>query len=323
MLGIIVGLVGGAVALAVVGLYQWFYGRRFRVLERLTRYGNLVPRSPGEGEGKPAHRDKGKIWSRAGQRLLRPLNGYLTYVERELAKTTILLRPEEFALGALGTAVGLMVVTFLLMGLNLVLMVTLAALGFYFWHFGLARAKTKRLQLFDQQVVEVLDLIGNGLRSGYSFLQAAEMVARETDPPMGTEFKRLLRETGLGVDVETALLDMGRRVDSEDMDMVVTAILIQRQVGGDLAEVLGKISHTIRERIRLQKELRTLTAQGRLSALIIMLLPPGVAFLIFMMSPSFITVLFLDPLGRMLLLMAAVMQLLGIMVIRRIVNLEV
>lgn len=312
-----------ASSLAVIGLSQLFNSRRLQVLERLERYAALAPGALEEEKAEAAPTGAGLL-----QRLLSswrhfgPVGAYLAFVEKELAKTTILLRPEEFAIGSTCTAAAIFFLLDLL-GQPLLLTIVGGLLGFYSWHVLLVRAKRKRLQAFNRQVIDALELIANSLKAGYGFLQAVEMVANESDPPMSLEFRRLLRDTTLGINVETALQDLGRRVESEDMDLVITAILIQRQVGGNLAEVLTKIAHTIRERIKLKNELRTLTAQGRISGLIIMLLPPGVGFLIYLMNRDFINILFVEPVGRMLLFFALVMQVLGYLVIRRIINIEV
>lgn len=308
-----------AVTFGVLALYLLFTGKRQQIVERLRRYADLVP-ARGE-EGTLPEGENGKLRRRVWRRL-RPVRRYLAYVEKELSKTTILLRPEEFAAGAVGTGTILFLLLYVV-GESLFLAISVGLLGFYLWHFMLARAKRKRVQLFNEQVVDSLELIANGLKSGYSFLQAAELVANEAAPPMATEYKRLLREANLGVNIETALQDLAHRVESEDMELVVTAILIQRQVGGNLAEVLDKISHTIRERVRLQNELRAHTAQGRMSAWVVSLLPPGIAVYIFFTNRQFIMVLFGEPLGRLLLLIAIVMQIFGVLIIRRIVNIEV
>lgn len=312
-----------AASLAVLGGYELVHARRLKVLDRLQRYSGLVP-TAGEMalEGPP---DMPPLQSSGWRQALdgvAPVRRYLQGLEKELSRTTILLRPEEFALGALGTALGLWLLLFWL-GTHLFLQLAGAALGYFLWIAALRRSQRRRLRAFNNQLVEVLGMIVNGLRAGYSFMQAAEMVAAESNPPMSVEFQRLVKDTGMGVTTETALQDLSQRVGSEDMDLVVTAILIQRQVGGNLAELLEQISYTIRERIKLQRELRTLTSQQRLSGLIIMLLPPGLALIIFLMNPEFLEPLYLEPLGRLLLVVAASMQIIGILLIRRIMSIEV
>ncbi|MDI6869863.1 MAG: type II secretion system F family protein [Bacillota bacterium] len=181
----------------------------------------------------------------------------------------------------------------------------------------------KRQKAFNAQLAEALTVMSNSLKAGYSFLQAMEMVSREMLPPISVEFGRALREVSLGVATESALEAMVRRIGSDDLDLVVTCVLIQRQVGGNLAEILDNISHTIRERIRIKGEIKTLTAQGRMSGLIISLLPFALAGLMFVLSPKYIGQLLANPLGRGMLAMGLVSEGIGIFFIRKITNVEV
>jgi len=141
--------------------------------------------------------------------------------------------------------------------------------------------KEKRKQKIAKQIPDMLNILASSLKAGYSFLQALDLLAREIPPPLTEEVNRLLQETRLGVGVEDALINFNQRINSKDMDLVVTALLIQRQVGGNLAEILETIGSTIRERLRIQGEIRSLTAQGRLSAMIFILLPLGIAGFLF------------------------------------------
>jgi len=198
-----------------------------------------------------------------------------------------------------------------------------AALGFMF-PFILVQLKTaKRMKTFNRQLGDALILIANSLRTGYSFMQASDMVAQEMRPPISTEFARTVKEMNLGITMEDSLTNLAKRIDSEDLDLVLTAVLIQRQVGGNLSEVLDNIARTIRERIRIRGEIRTLTAQGRISGIIISLLPVGLGLVIFVLNPEYVKVLFVHPLGRIMLGVALVGQVVGILVIRRIVDIEI
>ncbi|HHX77511.1 MAG TPA: secretion system protein, partial [Firmicutes bacterium] len=166
-------------------------------------------------------------------------------------------------------------------------------------------------------------IIANGLRAGYSFPQAMDVVAREMEPPIAEEFNRVIRDNRLGKTMEEALKELTERNDNEDLDMIVTALLIQRQVGGNLAEILDKIENTIRERVRIKGEIKTLTAQQRMSAAIIVLLPFAVTGIIYLMNPDYIMTLFRQPLGLIMVAVALVFQSLGIFMIRKIVNIDV
>jgi tight adherence protein B len=181
----------------------------------------------------------------------------------------------------------------------------------------------RRAKAFNDQLGDTLILIANALRTGYSFMQAIEMVAREMLPPISAEFGRTLKEMNLGIQTETAMNNMAMRVDSDDLDLVITAVLIQRQVGGNLAEVLESIAGTIRERIRIKGEIRTLTAQGRMSGVIISLLPVALLVALKLINPGYIDLLFTNQVGQMMLGIAIFGQILGVMAIQRIVNIKI
>jgi len=183
-------------------------------------------------------------------------------------------------------------------------------------------AINRRLSRFEAQIGSALIIIANSLRAGFSFLQALEMVSREMPDPIASEFRRVLREMNLGTPMEQALMNLSKRVGSSDLDLVVTAVLIQRQVGGNLAEVLDNISGTIRERIRVAGEVKTLTAQGRISGIIIGFLPVFLALILFLINREYIVTLFTDSRGLMLLAAGLVSQVLGLLFIKKIVDIR-
>lgn len=170
---------------------------------------------------------------------------------------------------------------------------------------------------------DIVTVAAGALRAGYSFLQAIDILASETKGRMGDEFKRMLRELSLGVGVEEALTHAALRVASTDFDLIVAAVLVQRQVGGNLAEVLDITGETIRERIRIKGEVRTLTAQGRMSLWIFTLLTPGIAAALFLMNPGYISTLWQSSTGIAMVVGAIIGQVLGTFVIRNIVRIEV
>jgi tight adherence protein B len=196
-------------------------------------------------------------------------------------------------------------------------------LGWMVPHVLLARAEKKRLKLFEQQLPDALSIIANALRSGYSFLQAMDVVSREMPEPIAREFNLVLRETRVNIPIDEALTGLVGRVKSPDLDLVITAVLIQRQVGGNLSEVLDKIGGTIKERIRLQGEIRTLTTQGRMSGWIVSLLPMALAVVFHLVSPGYLNPLWQNPVGWILLFAGVVMQGIGVLMIKNMVNLEV
>jgi len=180
----------------------------------------------------------------------------------------------------------------------------------------------KRLSLIEGQIVDGLGLISNSMKSGYSFLQAIELCSNEAPLPIRDEFKRILRETNLGRPLEEALADFGERIPTEDVRLMLTAILIQRQVGGNLSEVLDKIAFTIRERIRIKGEVDTLTAQGKMQGIILIILPFGLLAVISRIQPELVKVLFTTLMGQILLVVATILMIIGGTLIRKIVDIK-
>ena len=181
----------------------------------------------------------------------------------------------------------------------------------------------RRSTSFTNQLGDCLMMVANALRAGFSFLQAMEMISKEMEPPISEEFQHVMRDIGLGATVERALDDMDERVGSPDFSLVVTAVLIQQQVGGDLAQILDTISETIQDRIRMRREVKTLTTQGRLSGWILILTPIALALFMTSSDPNYLDPLFKNPIGQMILVATIVMEIIGAIVIKRIVDIEV
>ena len=181
----------------------------------------------------------------------------------------------------------------------------------------------RRETAFTNQLGDCLMMVANAMRAGFSFLQAMELVSKEMEPPISEEFKHVMRDIGLGASVERALDDMDKRVSSPDFSLVVTAVLIQQQVGGDLAHILDTISDTIQDRIRMRREVRTLTAQGRMSGWVLAALPFALGAFISVVNPSYIEPLFTERVGQMAIAFGVVMVLIGFFVIQRIVDIDV
>ena len=180
----------------------------------------------------------------------------------------------------------------------------------------------RRRNAFTEQLGDCLTTVSNALRAGYSFQQAMEVIAKEMEPPISDEFAHITTDLAMGITLENALEQMNKRVDSADLDLVVTAVLIQREVGGNLAQILDSISDTIMERIRMKREIMALTAQGRFSALVLTSLPFVTAGIMYMLSPKQIMMLFENPTGRMALVFSVVMMIIGFIVIQRIVDID-
>jgi tight adherence protein B len=254
---------------------------------------------------------------------------------RELAAADLRLKVSEYlglwALSTLGLPALFYLLSVILPALrNPIALVIGLILGFLLPRFWLNRRKSGRLNAFNKQLPDTITLIANGLRSGSSFLQAIEMVLREAAPPVSTEFGRVIREVNLGLALDEALENIVRRVKSDDLELMVVAISIQHTVGGNLAEILDSIAYTIRERVRIKGEIRTLTAQQRLSGYVVGFLPFALAGFIFIVAPTFFQPMFENPpgilglpAGVIILSVGGVMMAAGFVFIRRIVDIEV
>lgn len=191
-------------------------------------------------------------------------------------------------------------------------------LAWFYLRFSIQR----RQKAFMNQLGGMLEMSANALRAGFSFIQAFELISREMDAPIGRESEKVLREINLGSTMETALTHMQERVQSQDFELVVTAVLIQRQVGGNLADILDTISYTIEERVRMRREVMALTAQGRLTGLVLAALPFALGGFLYFGSPGYLDPLFNDPIGHMAIAGAIVMIIIGFVVIRKIVDIK-
>lgn len=253
----------------------------------------------------------------------------------ELARADLKMKPAEFILFWAITPIFFVFIAFVLGFVlpgfrNPVALVLVALAGLWAPRLFLKRRQARRLKAFADQLPDTITLLANSLRAGSSFLQGMELVTREARPPISEEFERVVREMQLGVALQPALDNLVRRVASEDLELMVTAIQIQSQVGGNLATVLDAIAHTIRERIRIYGEIQTLTAMQRYSGYVITLLPVGLAAILFVISPSYISRL-LDkppelmglPAGVVFMLIGLISMGIGYLFIRRIVDIKV
>ena len=185
------------------------------------------------------------------------------------------------------------------------------------------RRQRKRLTAFQAQLPDAIDMLVSAMKAGYSFQAAMNFIGEETPAPLGPEFARFYDEQRLGIDVRSALLSLQTRVDSMDLKMFVTAVLVQRESGGNLGEVLANISDIMRERFALEGELETLTAESRLSARILAVLPLLVFLGMFALNPAFMRPMLLQPAGQVMLVLAAVSVVAGYFVMVRLANIDV
>lgn len=201
-----------------------------------------------------------------------------------------------------------------------------AGIGFFIPIIYLKRQQGKRLIKFDNQLGDMLSLMVNGLRAGYSIMQALEAVSKELPPPISDEFRRVVQEMQIGIPMNTAMDNLTRRIPSKDLDLLVTAINVQREVGGNLAEILDTISHTIRERVRVKGEIRILTSQVMMSGRFLAILPVAVIVAMYFLNRGYM-MRFFNPATRMFgipaLIAGAVMILIGYFLMQKIAKIEV
>jgi len=183
--------------------------------------------------------------------------------------------------------------------------------------------RKRRLAAFGKQLPEALELIGRALRAGHSLASGFKLVADEMPAPIGTEFERCYEAQNLGVPLEDAIEEMTVRVPNLDLRFFATAVILQRQTGGDLAEILDKIGHLVRERFIIWGQIQSLTGEGRLSGIVLLALPPALFVVMWYLNPGYSMTLFTDPMGHQMLAGAIVMQIVGALVIRKIVNIKV
>lgn len=183
--------------------------------------------------------------------------------------------------------------------------------------------KKKRLKKFEKQLPEALDMLARSLRAGHAFAGGLQMVAEEFDDPMGSEFAKIVDQVNFGVPVKDALMNLAERVDVHDLKYLVVAVTIQRESGGDLAEILENISVLIRERFKLYDRVLTLSAEGRLSAKILIAVPLLLAFYFFLSQPGYVEILITDPIGQVLVTFSVVMMTVGVFAMQKIIAIKV
>lgn len=189
-------------------------------------------------------------------------------------------------------------------------------------HFGLVAQIARRRAKFETQLGDTLQLLTGGLRAGHSILRAIDAAAIEADAPTSDEMRRVVTETSLGKDLLAALMDTSKRMESEDFAWIAQAIQINREVGGDLAEVLDQVAATIRERSEIKGQIRALAAEGKFSAYILVALPFGIGAMLMLVSPGYVTPLFTEPLGWVMIGVSVVMMTIGCLWLRKIIDLK-
>lgn len=251
------------------------------------------------------------------QMLARHLNLKLLFEQADIALTV-----SQFLMICVGSAVlGFVLPTFA--GLS-VKFAPFVCATFVFLPFAwLSMKRKRRLKKFAAQLPEALELVARALRAGHSLAAGFNLVAQEMSDPIAKEFSRTFEEQNLGTPMEDALENMTDRVPNLDLKFFATAVILQRQTGGDLAEILDKIGRLIRERFQIWGQIQALTGEGRLSGIVLLALPPALFAVVYKMNPDYLMLLFTDDMGKKMLVGGVVMQLLGAIAIRKIVNIRV
>ncbi|MDE3095642.1 MAG: type II secretion system F family protein [Chloroflexota bacterium] len=243
----------------------------------------------------------------------------------QLERADLTLQPGEYVLLRFGLAfLGLIVTVFLIQGtFGYVAAAVAAVVGYNLPKVYMTRRRDKRVEKLNAQLPEALTIISNALKAGFGLLQALNSAADQLEHPIATELGRTIHEMNIGSSAEESLLALSERSGSYDLDIVVTAILVQRTVGGNLGEILDTVAETMRDRIRIRGEIRTLTSQQKLTGIVIGLLPIGIGVLFQIMSPGYINPLFTTTMGKILIGLAVVLEVIGVLVIQRILKIEV
>ena len=239
----------------------------------------------------------------------------------ELIKSDIPITVQELIAVKVLTSTGFALLTFVL-SKDFIVTIFIFILIWSIPKFIIYHRKKERIKTFNEQLNEGTMIISNSLKAGYSFLQAIASVSEETKDPFAKEFKKLLKEMSLGISEEIALQNMLDRMESEDLRLITNAILIQKDIGGNLSEILDNISHTIRERQKIQNELKTLTAQGKLSGIIVMLIPFLIGLTLYLLNKEYMMQLFTTPIGLGMITFAFVNQILGLIMIKKIIKID-
>jgi tight adherence protein B len=321
MAGLIIGVgIAIAVVILIVGVVFSLRESRSVVDERLGRYlqddeASVADNSPNTPvtdwiNARVEH-------SQAGGR-----------IAQRLAQADIKLKPGEYVALILISMFGVAVLGYFLGRDNAIVRPIFAVIGAVVGYFlpgaYVGRQKGIRLQRFNDQLPDMLNLAVNGLRAGYSTMQALESVSKELPPPISDEFRRVVREMQIGLPMEEAMENLLRRIPSPDLDLIITAINIQREVGGNLAEILDIISYTIRERIRIKREIQVLVSQVLYSGRVLSLLPVGLACFLWTINPDYMNNMIDYPTcGIPLLVCGGLMIGAGYFVMTRIANIEV
>ena len=309
-------LLAGGAALAIWLIVSGFAGGR---IDSRRRRQQLMARTRGDAEAPSPPEKRRRGAPRIALR--RPRGGALSRIARLLKGAGVEMQPGQFVM-IVGVLAGILAIVASSQFCSLGLLGG-AAVGVLLPLFWLQRRRGGRRAKINAQLNDLLQVVAGGLTAGQSFLQALASAAEKVGEPLGMELRVMLNEVELGSTLEDALGRLREHAQDDDLDLTIDAILIQRRVGGNLAEVLTNISLTIRERIRMRGEVRALTGQARLSGWLLSLLPIGIGIVLFLMDPEYMGVMLYTPLGRTLLAGGLGAEVIGFLLMRKIANITV
>ena len=246
----------------------------------------------------------------------------VSVLQKMLAQGNVDVRAGNFLLLCAVSAVLLAAIA-VIAGGNLLFGWAGALLGFFLPYAFASHKRTKRFAKFEEKFPEAIDTLARAVRAGHAFTTALEMIANEVSEPVAGEFRQLYEEQKFGLPVRDALLNLADRVPLVDVKFFITAVMLQRETGGNLAEILDNLSYVIRERFKILRQVRVHTAQGRLTMVLLMGLPPTIVVIMQLINPGFIQPLFTDPIGHALIVGGITMQTIGYFVIRKIIRIQV
>jgi len=306
----------GTVAIALVVQWAGELRQRRIAVGQLRDFGAAIAAGPSAVLREV--QDAEAKWMKAITERIPQLRGLKGSLEQAAVQWT----PQSFIMISVGLAMGAaLVMAVVFPVLPAVLLVAAAAGSLPYFH--IRRKVKRRLAALEEQLPEAIDLIGRAMRAGHPLSAGLKMASEETPEPLSGELRRVFEEQRFGMPFEDAILGMCDRVNLIDVRILVTAILVQRDVGGNLAEVLDKISYVIRQRFTIRRQLRVYTAQGRFSGIVLALLPVAVGTALFFINRPYMITLFFDPIARYFLILAVILQILGYFWIRKIVDIEI
>jgi tight adherence protein B len=314
-------LTSAGIIMLIVGFDRALRHDRTALDKRLRRYGGRAYQMTDEEQKQAA---SAAVTQLLAKRVEASISGrtFAAALQTDLARANLKLTVGEFLIVQVAAAAVIGMLAWLISGALFVGSI-FGALGWFIPKIWLGRRQAGRLKAFNNQLGDTISLMSNSLRSGLSLVQSMEMISREAEAPISEEFQRVVREIGLGVGPQEALIHLGRRVASDDLELLIIAILVQFEIGGNLSRILDSIASTIRERVKLQGEIRTMSAQGRMAGWVLSGLPVAIGGLLMLIAPSYMGALFTPGPWLVLPVAGLIGVIMGSVVINKLVAIEV